>query len=76
MKSYVGDLISVIRSSANGNGSRGNSGGLPRIQTVKSLTSAAKKVASKHLVTRGQESLKIARPGQVIPMEDSDFKDF
>jgi len=77
-KAVVGDLVKVVGGNSKGVGSGENGGGLPRIKTVahKALTLPRKKAAGRQLTARGQGSMKVARPEQIIPLDDGECKDF
>jgi methyl-accepting chemotaxis protein len=86
MREYVGDLVSVIGSNGNGNkasvsslSTNGNGRGLrkPSANVHAALpASGAKMTVGKAAARQGKNPWKPARPDQVIPLEEGEFKDF
>ncbi len=84
MKGYVEALVKMVGgANGNGNGHRALSAGsgsgprrLPSMQNQKPLLSLSHSAAGTHLAVKGHRAARIARPDQIIPMEDGDFKDF
>ena len=70
MKSYVGDLVRVI-SGSNGDGlarvPAGSGSNIPKLPAD---------TAGRQLLGRKRVAVKIARPDQMIPLGDEDFKNF
>jgi len=77
MKVFVEDLVRVVGGSGHAASPRGNGGGLPRprVTAHKVLALPARTTGGASAI-RGKASKKATHPGQVIPMNDGEFKDF
>ena len=77
MKGYVGDLVAVVGGRANGDRTGGSAVGFRRERAASPTAPALpEKTAGRRQAVSGRAFKKVARPEQVIPMDDGEFKDF
>ena len=77
MKSFVEDLVKVVRGSSHATSSRGSGDGLPRPRaTAHKVLALPAKTTGGASAIRGKTSKKVVNPEEVIPMNERNFKDF
>jgi len=77
MKSFVEDLVKVVRGSGHATSSRGSGDGLPRPRaTAHKVLALPAKTTGGASAIRGKTSKKVVNPEEVIPMNERNFKDF
>jgi methyl-accepting chemotaxis protein len=76
MKSYVEDLLAMVGGGANGTGAEGK-GGLRRERPVPPrMPALPEKAAGRARAVVAKPSRKVVDPERVIPLKDSEFRDF